>query len=140
VVNADNTITVTLALNIRITSADASELTITGLTVTATPSTPTLALTYPTSPPHAFFGASAQWTQSDGTLILRVAASGTGALEAGTLYVFSFQLKNPSEGQPAPALTISGSGTVPLSPVAMVAAPLLSRMIYRATYTHSIAT
>ena len=106
-VSALNTLTVTLQLNIQLHSAQGSQITLSGLPQTATPSTQSLALTYPNGN-VAVFGNTGSWTQSSGTLVLAVSNAGTGSLEARQMYVFSFQLANPSVGQAAAAVTIAG--------------------------------
>jgi len=97
-------------MNIKLHSNQGSIITISGLTVSATPSTTNLTVAYPAANPQQVFGSTAKWTQSSGTLRLEISSAGAAALEAGQLYSFSFQLRNPSIGQQGASVTISGSG------------------------------
>ena len=112
VVEALNTITVSIQLNVRLDGAeDKSMLTISGLTSSLTPTSQALPLTYPSEAEHHFFGSSAQWIQSSGTLILKVANTSAGnALGAEELYSFSFLLRNPSTGQAEARVSVETLG------------------------------
>ena len=90
-VNIVNTLTVTLQLNLRLHSAQGSELTLSGLVSSATLSTASMPLTYPDGY-VSVFGTTGKWTQSTGTLLLAISSAGSGALEARQMYAFSFQV------------------------------------------------
>lgn len=91
-VNTVNTFTVTLQLNLRLHSAQGSELSLSGLVQSATLSTESLPLTYPDGY-VSVFGTTGKWTQSTGTLRLAISSAGSGALEARQVYAFSFQVR-----------------------------------------------
>ena len=108
VVNAVNVITVTLQANIALASGRGSDVTISGLTTSDTPTNEALPLIYAATTEYRFFGLTGHWTQSSGTLLLQISNTSAGsALEVGVIYVFSFQLRNIGQGQSASSVSIT---------------------------------
>ena len=99
--DADNNITVTLDANVDISAA--CELTITGLTGSATPDSAALPITGANA---SAFASTAAWTQSTGQLKVTLAA--TAPLRAAAAaYAFTFSLRNPAAGQEGRSASIT---------------------------------
>ncbi|EKX51708.1 hypothetical protein GUITHDRAFT_102312 [Guillardia theta CCMP2712] len=121
---ADVTNRMTVELGTNVDLPIAASITINGLKSSSTEDSPFLPLKYSTSN-ASIFGPYGAWTQSEGTLILRVTAN--RSIEKDTIYSFSFALKNPlltSEpkygiGHSPPDVFISSSSSRTIPPVIM---------------------
>jgi hypothetical protein len=105
----NNTLTVTLALNAPLDTPLFSQVTIKGLTGSATGSGDTH-VSLPISDVGAgtsattVFGSTGIWNQTAGYLVLTLASG--QSLPAGTPLTFSFVLKNPLSSQAAPSTSV----------------------------------
>jgi hypothetical protein len=93
---ANNTLSLTLAFFVELGAG--SVLTVSGLTGSATPDDMAL----PVSANGSAFAQSGVWKQVNGTLMLHVVTR----VEAGVIYVLSFELTNPGAAQAAPAVSV----------------------------------
>jgi len=89
-----------------------TELVLTGLVGSGTPSTNSLAISC--APDH--LSNTAQWSQSDGSLTMTVSAD----TSANTRYQCSFTLVHPSTMQEHPSVTLSAQGETVISPLAVL--------------------
>lgn len=106
--SASNTIKISFLLNVGLDKPLASALTISGLTGTLTADDAALAITDPDSTGSTtVFGSTADWTQSSGTLVLRVSAGQAAAARTRYSFTFSLTNMNGAAGQASPAVSIS---------------------------------
>lgn len=112
---ATNTITVTMVSNVDLLGDDTSAVTLLGLTGAATVDSASLSIgdVAGIEPATGVFGASADWTQDPGTLVLAVIAGET--LSSFTQIALTFELTNPTAAQDAPLVNISASGSVAIA-------------------------
>jgi hypothetical protein len=113
-----NLIVVTLVSNIALTQTAGSQVSITGLTGSATADNAAMSITDIACIPSVETCASntfdaGVWTQASGTLVLQVATGQT--MLAGRKYIFSFTLSNGAVAQASPAVSVHGSGSATFS-------------------------
>lgn len=110
---ATNTLTLTLQSNVGVQTVEDGSLTgrvtITGLRG-FTNSNGAIPLTNKgfTDVTQLVVGGSAQWSRGDATLVLELAPG--KQLQAGTVYVLAFSMRNPNIAQASPAISIEVSG------------------------------
>jgi hypothetical protein len=105
--DADNRLILTVSSQVDLPSG--TNITVSGLLGSATPSNTSLALTgNATVSEGGPIGRTGVWDQSRGTLVSTVAAA--GRLAAGSVFSLAFVLRNPSQGQDAPPISIEAGG------------------------------
>ena len=112
--SAQNQLNFTIQCSLSLLASDDSFVTITGLTGLQTASNGALPLYYRVGDTSNVFGPSANWSQA-GILILKV----QNVMSAGQVYIFWIQVQNPPQGQAAPKIYISVSGTADIIPSLM---------------------
>jgi hypothetical protein len=112
---ASNTITVSLASTVTLSTADASKVTLSGILGAAGPGAGEIPISYVTS--QQVFGLTALWDPDTGRLFLALAQD----MVKGTLHIFSFSLINPNSAHEAASVFIRASGSQVLYPASMIA-------------------
>ena len=107
---ADNLITVVLVVNVPLYARCRTNITVSGLTGTATPDNYFLHAVSAFASSHPASLSPKSWDRGTGTLI--VSAEGTdidGGLDGVTQISFQYRVENRAEAQAAPLLTVHGS-------------------------------
>ena len=107
---ADNLITVVLVVNVPLYARCRTNITVSGLTGTATPDNYFLHAVSAFASSHSAPLSPKSWDRGTGTLI--VSAEGTdidGGLDGVTQISFQYRVENRAEAQAAPLLTVHGS-------------------------------